>query len=148
MGRLASGGVVETILTYPCRIPLSRFGELRTVATAPREDPVAWFRRRTSAAAPDNRPTPRDDLAHLEQFIASRRGVEAYLEPKTTVTEVTVMLIAHDGEWTRRRVPSVQAARAWGNKMGIPVYDVALTGYPKRKRDYDERRKQERSQQS
>jgi hypothetical protein len=106
---------------------------------------VAWFRRRT-AAAPDTRPTPRDDFAHLEQFVASRRGVEAYLEPKTTVTEVTVMLIAHDGEWTRRRVPGVQAARAWGNKIGIPVYDVALTGYPKRKRDYDERRKQEQSQ--
>jgi hypothetical protein len=105
---------------------------------------VAWFRRRT-AAAPDNRPTARDDLSHLEQFIASRRGVEAYLEPKTTVTDVTVMLIAHDGEWTRRRVPSVQAARAWGHKAGIPVYDVALTGYPKRKRDYDERRKQEQS---
>jgi len=82
----------------------------------------------------------------MEQFVGSRRGVEAYLEPKTTVTEVTVMLIAHDGEWTRRRVPSVQAARAWGNKIGIPVYDVALTGYPKRKRDYDERRKQEQSQ--
>jgi hypothetical protein len=101
---------------------------------------VAWFRRRSSAAA-DTRPTARDDFAHLEQFIASRRGVEAYLEPKTTVTDVTVVLIAHDGEWTRRRVPGVAAARQWGNRMGIPVYDVALTGYPQRKRDYDERRK-------
>jgi hypothetical protein len=36
----------------------------------------------------------------------------------------------------------MQAARAWGNRQGIPVYDVALTGYPQRKRDYDERRKQ------
>jgi len=101
---------------------------------------VAWFRRRS--ATPAGRPTVQDDFAHLEQFIASRRGVEAYLEPKTTVTDVTVMLIAHDGEWTRRRVPSVAAARAWGNRQGIPVYDVALTGYPQRKRDYDERRKQ------
>jgi hypothetical protein len=106
---------------------------------------VAWFRRRKAAAA-DNRPTPQDDFAHLEHFIATRRGVEAYLEPKTTVTDVTVMLIAHDGEWTRRRVPSEQVARQWGNKMGIPVYDVALTGYPKRKREYDERRKREAQQ--
>ena len=71
-------------------------------------------------------------------FVQSRRGVEAFLEPKTTVTEVTVMLIAHDGEWTRRRVPSVEAARAWGNRIGIPVYDIALVGYPKRKREYDQ----------
>ena len=102
---------------------------------------MAWFRRRP-AASPANRPTPRDDFAHLEQFVASRRGVEAFLEPKTTVTDVTVLLIAHDGEWTRRRVPSVEAARAWGNRVGIPVYDVALVGYPKRMREYNERRKQ------
>ena len=47
------------------------------------------------------------------------------------------------GEWTRRRVPSVEAARTWGNRVGIPVYDVALVGYPKRMREYNERRKRE-----
>jgi hypothetical protein len=57
---------------------------------------VAWFRRRSGVSA--NRPIERDDFAHLEQFVASRHGVEAYLEPKTAVTDVTVMLIAHDGE--------------------------------------------------
>jgi hypothetical protein len=102
---------------------------------------VAWFRRR-SASNPSNRPTQRDDFAHLEQFVQSRRGVEAFLEPKTAVTEVTVLLIAHDGEWTRRRAPSFEAVRAWGNRIGIPVYEVALVGYPKRMREYNERRKQ------
>ncbi len=58
---------------------------------------------------------------------------------KTTVTETTVILIASDGEWTRRRVPSPQHARAWANKIGIPVYDVALIGYPKRMREYNRR---------
>jgi hypothetical protein len=100
---------------------------------------VAWFRRRPAAGQRIDR--VKDDFLHLEQFVQSRRGVEAFLEPKTTVTEVTMMLIAHDGEWTRRRVPSVESARAWGNKQGIPVYDIALVGYPKRKREYDERRK-------
>jgi hypothetical protein len=103
---------------------------------------VAWFRRRPAVTAAATRPTLHDDFSHLEQFVATRQGVEAYLEPKTTVTEVTVMLIAHDGEWTRRRVPSARAARDWGHRQGIPVYDVALTGYPKRKRDFDERRRQ------
>ncbi|MDP9116216.1 MAG: oxidoreductase, partial [Actinomycetota bacterium] len=32
------------------------------------------------------------DLTHLSGFVASRRGVEAYLEPRTTVTEATVLL--------------------------------------------------------
>jgi hypothetical protein len=105
-----------------------------------KEGLVAWFRRRSTS--PAGRPAVQEDFVHLEQFIATRRGVEAYLEPKTTVTDVTVMLIAHDGEWTRRRVPSVSAARTWGHRQGIPVYDVALTGYPQRKRDFDERRKQ------
>jgi hypothetical protein len=101
---------------------------------------VAWFRRRSTTGGSTDR--VRGDFQHLEQFVQSRRGVEAFLEPKTTVTEVTVVLIAHDGEWTRRRVPSIESARHWGNKVGIPVYDVALVGYPKRMREFNERRKQ------
>jgi hypothetical protein len=104
---------------------------------------VAWLRRRSSAGTRADRGA--SDLAHLENFAQTRRGVEAYLEPRTTVTEETVVLIAHDGEWTRRRVPSHAHARAWGNKIGIPVYDVALTGYPKRMREYNERRRQANS---
>jgi hypothetical protein len=104
---------------------------------------VAWFRRRPVAGSKPTRATEKADFQHLEQFVKSRRGVEAFLEPKTTVTETTVVLIAHDGEWTRRRVPSVEAARAWGNRVGVPVYDVALVGYPKRMREYNERRKRD-----
>lgn len=101
---------------------------------------MAWFRRRSSAGLRAERSA--GDFLHLEQFVRSRRGVEAYLEPKTTVTQTTVVLIAHDGEWTRRRVPSEAAARAWGNRVGIPVYEVALVGYPRRMREFNERRKQ------
>jgi hypothetical protein len=81
------------------------------------------------------------DQAHLEAFARSKYGVEAYIEPRTTVTETTVMLIAHDGEWTRRRVPDPQAARSFASRVNIPIYDVALTGYPQRMRDYNHRRK-------
>jgi hypothetical protein len=100
---------------------------------------VAWFQRRPAAGSRVAHGA--SDLQHLENFVQTRRGVEAYLEPRTTVTEHTVILIAHDGEWTRRRVPSFEHARNWGRKIGIPVYDVALTGYPKRMREYNERRK-------
>jgi hypothetical protein len=103
---------------------------------------VAWFRRRgRSARSTVDRAAYRADLEYLEQFVKSRYGVEAFLEPRTTVTENTVILIAHDGEWTRRRVPDPQVARQFAARIGIPVYDVRLVGYPQRMRDYNERRK-------
>jgi hypothetical protein len=102
---------------------------------------VALFRRRQKVGSAGRRTASRADLEHLEQFVRSRRGVEALIEPRTTVTETTIILIAHDGEWTRRRIDSPDEARRLGNRLGIPVYDVALVGYPQRMRDYNERRK-------
>ncbi len=103
---------------------------------------MAWFRRRNKPVT--GRPTRsayRAEFEYLAGFAQSRRGVEAFLEPRTTVTETTVVLIAHDGEWTRRRVGSPEAARAWAHHHSIPIYDVALVGYPKRLREYNARRK-------
>lgn len=102
---------------------------------------MALFRRRREATGARWRATSPADLDHLEEFVRSRRGVEALIEPRTTVTETTVILIAHDGEWTRRRVGGPDEARRFGNRVGIPVYDVALVGYPQRMRDYNARRK-------
>ena len=81
------------------------------------------------------------DLDHLEQWAAVRRGVEAFVEPRTAVTETTVVLVAHDGEWTRRRVGTGERAQQLGKRLGIPVYDVARLGYPKRMRDYTARQR-------
>ncbi|WP_344173661.1 hypothetical protein [Pilimelia columellifera] len=100
---------------------------------------MPWFGRKKTAERPHVSAGER--LAHLEKFIQSRYGVEAYLEPRTTVTETTVLLVAHDGEWTRRRVADPQAARRFAHQQGVPLYDVTLVGYPQRMRDYNERRK-------
>ncbi|MGI5214042.1 hypothetical protein [Plantactinospora sp. CA-290183] len=103
---------------------------------------MGWFRRRKkTVVGAGDRPANRADLDHLEEFVRSKRGVEAFIEPRTTVTETTVMLIAHDGEWTRRRVEGPEGARRFAHRMAIPVYDVRLVGYPQRMRDYNERRK-------
>ena len=103
---------------------------------------MAWFRRQKKASSsPGGRPANRADLEHLEEFVRSKRGVEVFIEPRTTVTETTVILIAHDGEWTRRRVDSPEGARRFAHKLAIPVYDVRLVGYPQRMRDFNERRK-------
>ncbi len=82
-----------------------------------------------------------EDTSHLEEFVRTRRGVEAYVEPRTTVTEATVVLVAADGEWTRRRISGPEAARDLGRRLAIPVYDTNLVGYPKRMREWSARRK-------
>ena len=61
-----------------------------------------------------------------------------------SVTEVTVVLVAADGEWTRRRAGGDKGARQLSDKLDIPVYDVQKVGYPQRMRDFDARRRIER----
>lgn len=84
------------------------------------------------------------DLQYLRQWVASHYGVEAFIEPKTTVTEVTAVLVAADGEWTRRRTGGYSGAKQLSRQLNIPVYDVQKVGYPQRMRDYDARRRIER----
>jgi hypothetical protein len=81
------------------------------------------------------------DIDHLATFVKSRQGVEAYLEPRTAVTETTIVLVAGDGEWTRRRVSGEGSARDFAKKHSIPVYDAGIVGYPQRMRDWTARRK-------
>jgi len=75
------------------------------------------FRRQGRSSAPARdatrtgstrvRASDGEDVRHLESFVATRQGVEGFVEPRTAVNDVTLLLVAHDGEWTRRRVPSV-----------------------------------------
>jgi hypothetical protein len=102
---------------------------------------VAWFRRRKDAPRTSGRSADRADLEHLAEFVRSRRGVEGYIEPRTNVTETTLLLIAHDGEWTRRRIESPESARRFAHQLSMPIYDIKLMGYPQRMRDYNERQK-------
>ena len=89
------------------------------------------------------RPSDAADERHLNDFASTRRGVEGFVEPRTAISDVTLLLVAHDGEWTRRRIDSASAARDLGHRLGIPVYDVALVGYPQRMRDYTARQNRE-----
>jgi hypothetical protein len=105
---------------------------------------VGLFRRRVRPGAPGTmRQAESADLAHLEAFARSRSGVEAFVEPRTAVTETTVVLVAATGEWTRRRVPSARAAHELAHRLGIPAYDAAVVGYPSRMREWS-RKQQER----
>ena len=111
---------------------------------------MSWWRRRRRGFQPhptgavDGPGMTVDSKAvrdHLASFVSSRRGVEAFVEPPTNVTATTVVLIAHDGEWTRRAVASRDAAFELPRALGIPVYDVNQTGYPSRMREWNSRQR-------
>jgi hypothetical protein len=97
--------------------------------------------RTDGGAVVSDRNASRADLDALRQFAESRKGVEAYIEPKTSVTQTTLLLVASDGESIRRRVSSAQAAHDFARKkLQIPVYDANLVGIPPRKREFDLRK--------
>ena len=104
---------------------------------------MGWFTRRPrvfGALSADPTPTKldreatADDLASLDAFITSRHGVELYLEPETTATDTTVVAIAHDGEWIRRRTGTPRAALRIAARRSVPLYEAARVGYPQRMR--------------
>ncbi|MDR1711671.1 MAG: hypothetical protein LBR58_07460 [Propionibacteriaceae bacterium] len=99
------------------------------------------FSRRKRQRQPVTPDVSQATLAHLQDFVTSRRGVEAFIEMPTTVTKATLLLIAYDGEWTRRSVESVDWAREWAAQHSIPSYDAGVVGYPQRMRDYNARQK-------
>ena len=99
------------------------------------------FLRRRRSKPGTLRSAESDDARYLRDWISTRRGIEGFIEPRTAVTDTTLLLVAVDGEWTRRRVPSVQWAHDFANRNGIPSYDAAVVGIPDRMREWNRRNK-------
>lgn len=100
----------------------------------------AWFKGETprrTAPSPSTSAASRAAVREIEEFIASRPGVEAFLEPKTAIYSTTLLLVAADGEYLRRPVKDRSAAGRLCTENGTPLYDAAKVGYPQRMRDYD-----------
>ena len=76
-------------------------------------------------------------VADIREFLASRDGVEAFLEPPTSVYAMTLCLVAADGEYLRRPVKHERQAKTVCNEAGVPVYDARIVGYPRRMREYE-----------
>ncbi len=76
-------------------------------------------------------------VKHLIEFAETRQGVEGFVEPQTAVTETTLVFVAKNGEWTRRRVDGPKAAYALGQRLSVPIYDVQLVGYQERMRRWN-----------
>ena len=122
------------VTLYPAAVPrLPRLSSLFSRRPAP--DSSASGPVGTSSDA------RRATLEHLQEFVRTRVGVEAYVEPPTQDTGATLLLIATTGEWTRRRVPDEKTAFDVARSLGVPVYNVRFTGYPQRMRDWNSRQR-------
>ncbi|OHV21546.1 hypothetical protein BBK14_26365 [Parafrankia soli] len=91
-------------------------------------------RSKSRATLLDREASP-TDLADLRAFVAERTGVEFYVEPETTATDTTVVAVDRDGDWIRRRVGTPTVAAKLARSVGVPVYDAAVLGYPRRMRE-------------
>ena len=99
----------------------------------------AWFKGESKrrAPSPSTDKATRASVHDLDEFLQSRKGVEAYLEPRTAIYSTTLLLVADDGEYLRRPVKDRGHAADFCSKANIPLYDAAKVGYPRRMKDYD-----------
>jgi hypothetical protein len=104
-----------------------------------RGGPMSWFRGRRQAAErrQEDRARLSETQQHLADFVQHRTGVEAFIEPATTVTPPTILLVASTGEWTRRRIGDRSTLDILAQSLNVPVYDVQLVGYPQRMREWN-----------
>jgi hypothetical protein len=82
-------------------------------------------------------------LTELEEFAADRKGLEGFIEPKTPTSPTSLLLVDRYGEHMRAPVREPDDAVSFCERLGIPVYDAKVIGYPQRMRDFDKRLKRE-----
>jgi len=75
-------------------------------------------------------------VQHFKDFVSTRKGVEAYLEPAGAREPLSLILVARDGEWTRRQVPNAREGAGLATELGLPFYEIIRTGYPQRMREW------------
>jgi hypothetical protein len=100
------------------------------------------FRRRRDT--PTGPQASTKTLAELKEFMSTREGVEAYIEPPTSIYAMTLCVVAGDGEHLRRAIKDERQAKSLCTDQGVPLYDARIVGYPKRMKDYERGVRQQR----
>jgi hypothetical protein len=112
-----------------------------------RPRPYDWERRSDQAYRKlKGIPGPSENREGIVGFIDSHRGVEAFMEPRTAMSPLSVVLVAEDGEWKRFELTSDAFMQELSRSRGLPVLDAARVGYPQRMRDYERRRRSARGE--
>lgn len=101
---------------------------------------MGLFAKKNSCGSASQRRAKKETIAHLSQFVASRAGVAAYYEAESTHNPSALVLVAMDGEWTRRKIPSLADAVDVAQDLGIELYEVTRSGYPRAMREWSAKR--------
>jgi hypothetical protein len=86
---------------------------------------------------------PNEERDDLRAFIESREGLEAYVEPKTVMHPLSVVLVAGDGEHRRFTLFDDAYLRELARERDLPIFDAGRVGYPERMREYAKRKRLE-----
>ncbi len=99
----------------------------------------AWLKGESRRPAPSKSSgeASRTSTRELEAFATTRHGVEAFIEPKTAIYKVTLLLVAGDGEYLRRPIGDRAHAVELCEQVNVPLYDAAKVGYPRRMQDFE-----------
>ena len=79
---------------------------------------------------------PAENREAMRAFISARSGVEAYVEPKTVMHPLSVVLVDGDGEHKRFELLDDTYLRELSASHNLRVFDAARVGYPPRMREY------------
>jgi hypothetical protein len=129
---LAIAWVVATVFSRAASLRLKR-----PARTSRASEGYEWERRRDQLyRRMKSVPGPEEHRDELLEFIESRVGVEAYLEPRTVIHPLSVVLVAEDGEWVRHQLKDDAFIRELARARKLPIHDAARVGYPERMRRY------------
>jgi hypothetical protein len=67
-------------------------------------------------------------------FLDAHAGVEAYVEPKTVMHPLSVLLVDAEGDAKRFELREDALLRELAKTRGLPVFDATRVGYPERMR--------------
>lgn len=77
---------------------------------------------------------PPEDRDGMLRFLDTHEGVEAYVEPRTMMHPLSVVLIDVDGASRRFELREDAYLRELARTRGLRVYDATRVGYPERMR--------------
>jgi hypothetical protein len=79
-------------------------------------------------------PGPDEDRDAILAFLDALAGVEAFVEPRTVMHPLSVVLVDGDGRWGRFELKEDAFLRELARERGVPVFDASRVGYPPRMR--------------
>ena len=77
---------------------------------------------------------PEEHRDKILAFLDGHRGVEAYVEPKTVMHPLSVLLVDAEGEAKRFELREDALLRELAKTRALPVFDATRVGYPERMR--------------